>query len=157
MIEDSTVDNKSEDKIRHFSIPLTKKYTAYSCIVLPPGPYPMYAVLIIKVRNHEDNSEHGIWELSHFFTGYLNKDLSMKKGFIAKDLNDLLHQSEEYLISKKFTDDEIEKYIREIEEEVKHSHRKIIEDSMIEFKEIFSSSYLANTPTEKILKDHDIK
>lgn len=147
----------NEDLIKHFSVQLTKKYTAYSCIVLPPCAYPTYAVLVIKVKNHEDNSDHGLWELSRFFSGYLNKDLSIKTGFIEKDLNGLLHESKEYLISKKFTDSEIEKYIREVEEKIEHSHRKIIEDSKIEFKRIFKSSYLANTPTEKILKDLDGK
>lgn len=143
--------------INHFSISLTKKYTAYSSIVLPPVAYPRFAVLVIKVKNHEDNSENGLCEVMRFLSESLNKDFSFNDKSLVKNINSFLDKYKNYFNIKKFTDDEIEKYICAIEQKVKHSHRKIIEDSKKEFQEIFRSSYLLNTPIEQILKDLDSK
>lgn len=143
--------------IKHFSIHLTKKYTAYSSIVLPPVAYPRFAVLVIKVKNHEDNSEHGLYEVTRFCNQSLNKDFSFNDNSIVNKLNSFLDEYKNYFNSKKFTDDEIEKDIEEVQERIQLSHEKIIEDSKREFQEIFRSSYLLNTPTEQILKDLDNK
>lgn len=153
MIKDSTLDNNSENKIRHFSIPLTKKYTAYSCIVLSPDNYSLYrkfSVLVIKVKNHQDNSDHGLCEVIRFRREVLSKDLSFHDISIV---NGLLDEYTNYFNSKKFTDDEVEKSIQEVQRRIEISHEKLIEDSKREFQEIFSESYLANTPTEQILRD----
>lgn len=149
--------NTKHHVIKHFSVPLTKKYTAYSSIVLSPDLYQRFAVLIVKAINHQDNSEHGLYEVIRFCSQSLNKDLSFKDNFVVNKLNSLLDEYKNYFNSKKFTDDEIEKHIHEVQERIQLAHEKLIEDSKREFKEIFSSSYLVNTPTEQILKDLDIK
>lgn len=137
--------SKIINQINHFSIPLTKKYTAYSCISLPPCPYPRFAVLVIKVRNNQDNSEYGLYEVNRFS---LSNDS-------AEILNSLLNEYIKYLNSKKFTDNEIEKHIQSITERQTRTHAKIIEDTKREFSQIFKTSNLANKSSEEIMKEID--
>lgn len=137
--------SKIINQINHFSIPLTKKYTAYSCISLPPCSYPTFAVLVIKVRNKQDNSEYGLYEVNRFS---LSNDS-------AEILNSLLNEYIKYLNSKKFTDNEIEKHIQSITERQTRTHAKIIEDTKREFSQIFKTSNLANKSSEEIMKEID--
>lgn len=132
------------NQINHFIIPLTKKYTAYSCISLPPSPYPKFAVLVTKVKNNQDNSEHGFYEVTRF--SYHNS---------AESLNNLLNEYAKYLNSKKFTDHEIEKHLESIKERQAIAHDQIIEDTKREFSEIFKTSNLANKSAEEIMKEID--
>lgn len=142
---------ETKDGVKHFSVPLTEKYTVYSCFALPNAPFPRFAGLIIKAKNNYDNSENLLWTIITFDKDLLNKDLLLKKTIQLESFNSLLARDLNYLTSRKYTDRQIENAIASNIP----TREELLERTRKEFTEIFETSNLANRSAEEILKEID--
>lgn len=142
---------ETKDGVKHFSVPLTEKYTVYSCFALPNSPLARFAGLIVKAKNNQDNSENLLWTIITFDKDLLDKDLLLKKSIQLEYFNSLLARDLNYLMSREFIDVQVEDAIASnipTTEELVQRTRK-------EFTEIFETSNLANKSGEEILKEID--
>lgn len=102
----------TKDGVKHFSVPLTDKYEAYSCFALPNSlnlRARYIAGLLVKVKNKkEDTVDPFLFVLFTFDRENLDENLLLKDGFYLELFNKLLEENLLYLTSEKFTDERIE-------------------------------------------------
>jgi hypothetical protein len=101
----------TEDGVKHFSVPLTDKYEAYSCFALPNSlnlGSKYIAGLVVKVKNKEDTVDAFLFRLFTFDRKNLDENLLLKDGYCLELLNKLLEENLIYFTSEKFTDKRIE-------------------------------------------------
>lgn len=99
----------TKDGVKHFSVPLTDKYDAYTCFALPENPTCCYiAALVVKVKNKQKNSHSFLFRVFTFDRKNLDENLFLKDKFHLDLLNKLLEEHLLYLTSEKFTDSRIE-------------------------------------------------
>lgn len=101
----------TKDGVKHFSLPLTDKYEAYSCFAFPNAlnlGARYIAGLLVKVKNKEDNIDHFLFRLFTFDRENLDQNLLLRNKFVLELINKLLEENLLYLTSEEFTDESIE-------------------------------------------------